>query len=93
MQPSKLSGIQVRLARTYLGLTVRDIEEATGLHKNTIMKAEAGSATDKTLRTLRQYYHGKSIRFIRTEDDRSAGILYDITDEVALEPISEDRTE
>lgn len=84
MQPSKLSGIQVRLARTYLGLTVKDIEQETGLHKNTIMKAEAGLGTDKTLRTLRQYFHAKSIRFIRTDDDRSAGILYDLEDEIAL---------
>jgi transcriptional regulator with XRE-family HTH domain len=85
MQPVQLSGIQVRLARTYLGLTVKEVEMQTGLHKNTLMKAEAGLGTEKTLRALRQFYHEKKIRFIRTDDDRSAGILYEINDEVQLE--------
>jgi hypothetical protein len=49
------------------------------------MKAEAGLGTEKTLRALRQFYHEKKIRFIRTDDDRSAGILYEINDEVQLE--------
>lgn len=86
MQPTKLSGTQVRLARTCLGLTVKDIERETGLHKNTIMKAEAGMGTDKTLRTLRQFYHEKKIRFIRTDDDKSAGILYELDETVTLTP-------
>jgi len=60
-----ISGMQVRLGRTALRLSVRDLASETGLTANTINRFENGSdAKGSTIRKLQSYLEESGIEFI-----------------------------
>lgn len=70
-----LTPLQAKLARVSLGLSVTELEQATGLHHNTLFRLERGTASTRSFRTLRAYYEEQGIEFIKDENGR-AGILF-----------------
>ncbi|MDE3120566.1 MAG: helix-turn-helix domain-containing protein [Paracoccaceae bacterium] len=70
-----LTPLQARLARVSLGYSVTELEQACGLHHNTIFRLERGKASSQSLRTLRAYFEERGIEFIQDENGKS-GIIY-----------------
>ena len=67
---------QHRLARTLLRLKHSELAELTGLHQNTLIRAEQGHATSKTMLHLRNFYATRGIEFVETEGAGMIGILF-----------------
>ena len=67
---------QHRLARALLRLKNSDLAALTGLHENTLIRAEAGSATHKTMLQLRNFYTARGIEFVEAENTDMIGILF-----------------
>ncbi len=67
---------QHRLARALLRLKNSELAVHTGLHENTLIRAEAGSATAKTMLHLRNFYASKGIEFVEVEGTAMIGILF-----------------
>jgi DNA-binding XRE family transcriptional regulator len=62
---------QFRMARAALCWTVREAATQSGLHRNTIVRIEAGAvAEERTVATLRRTYESVGITFV---DDVGAG--------------------
>jgi DNA-binding XRE family transcriptional regulator len=61
-----VTSAQVRMARAALNWTVRDLAEATGLHRNTINNIEVGryAGDPKTLETIAQTFKAAGVEFI-----------------------------
>jgi len=61
-----VTSAQVRMARAALNWTVRDLAEATGLHRNTISNIEVGryAGDDKSLELLEVALRKAGIDFI-----------------------------
>lgn len=61
-----VTSAQVRMARAALDWTVRDLAEATGLHRNTINNIEVGryAGDPKTLEIIEQELKAAGIDFI-----------------------------
>jgi DNA-binding XRE family transcriptional regulator len=61
-----VTNAQVRMARAALGWTVRDLAEATGLHRNTINNIEVGryAGDPRTLEIIEQKLRAAGIEFI-----------------------------
>ncbi len=67
---------QHRLARALLRLKNSELAAHTGLHENTLIRAEAGSATRKTMLHLRNFYSSRGIEFVEADGTDMIGILF-----------------
>lgn len=63
-----------KMAKYGLGLTNRAIEDGSGIHRNTVNRAELGRASPETMLQLQQYFTNQGVRFVQT-DDGLYGIL------------------
>jgi transcriptional regulator with XRE-family HTH domain len=70
-----VTSAQVRMARAALNWTVRDLAEATGLHRNTITNIEVGrySGDRETLSTIESVLKRAGVEFI-DEDGGGPGV-------------------
>ena len=61
-----VTSAQVRMARAALDWTVRDLAEATGLHRNTINNIEVGryAGDPKTLELIEKILRAAGVEFI-----------------------------
>ena len=61
-----VTSAQVRMARAALDLTVRDLADATGLHRNTISNIEVGryAGDPKTLEIIEHALRSAGVEFI-----------------------------
>ena len=61
-----VTSAQVRMARAALDWTVRDLAEATGLHRNTINNIEVGryAGDPKTLELIEKTLRAAGVEFI-----------------------------
>lgn len=67
-----MTSAQLRMARAALNWTVRDLAEATGLHRNTITNIEVGryAGDPESLKLIRNVFVREGIEFI---DGNGAG--------------------
>ena len=70
-----MTSAQVRMARAALNWTVRDLAEATGLHRNTITNIEVGryAGDPETLALIRNTLVRAGVEFI-DENGGGAGV-------------------
>lgn len=70
----EITAEQIKAARAALGLTARDIADATDIGIATLKRYEASWGVPKSrkghLETLRQHFESAGIEFIGTPDDR-----------------------
>ena len=66
---------QIRMAKAALGLSNPQLAQVTGLHRNTISRAENGDAGVSTLDHLRRFFEGEGIVFV-PENGGPAGVRY-----------------
>lgn len=60
-----ISGLQVKLGRTALGISLREMEEKIGITANTISRYENGAdAKGSTIQKLQTYLEESGIEFI-----------------------------
>ena len=61
-----VTSAQVRMARAALDWTVRDLAEATGLHRNTITNIEVGryAGNQDSLSVIEKAFRGAGIEFM-----------------------------
>ena len=66
-----VTSAQIRMARAALDWTVRDLAEATGLHRNTINNIEVGRYTGdpKALELIEKTLRGAGVNFIDENGD------------------------
>lgn len=72
----RLSGLtveQIRMAKAALGWSNPTLAERTGLHRNTLNRAENGEAKRSTLELLRHVFEAAGIQFI-PENGGGAGV-------------------
>jgi DNA-binding XRE family transcriptional regulator len=72
-----VTSAQVRMARAALNWTVRDLAEATGLHRNTITNIEVGrySGEPETLALIKSVLVRAGVEFI-DENGGGAGVRF-----------------
>jgi transcriptional regulator with XRE-family HTH domain len=60
-----VTSAQVRMARAALNWSVRDLAEATGLHRNTITNIEVGryAGTQESLALIESVFRGARVEF------------------------------
>jgi transcriptional regulator with XRE-family HTH domain len=70
-----VTSAQLRMARAALNWTVRDLADATGLHRNTISNIEVGryAGDEHSLRTIENVLRKAGIEFIE-ENGGGAGV-------------------
>jgi DNA-binding XRE family transcriptional regulator len=70
-----VTSAQVRMARAALNWTVRDLAEATGLHRNTITNIEVGryAGDPETLKLIKDVFVREGMQFI-DENGGGAGV-------------------
>lgn len=70
-----MTSAQVRMARAALNWTVRELAEATGLHRNTISNLEVGryAGDPETLALIRTVFVRAGVEFI-DENGGGAGV-------------------
>ncbi|MDP5220921.1 transcriptional regulator [Ruegeria sp. 2205SS24-7] len=71
----KISGDQVRMAKGALGMTNPQLAAETGLHRNTINRAEKGEGKLATFDHLRRYFEGEGLEFI-PENGGGSGVRF-----------------
>jgi len=61
-----VTSAQVRMARAALEWTVRDLADATGLHRNTVTNLEVGryAGDPETLSTIKRVLEAAGVEFI-----------------------------
>ncbi len=71
---SMINGLQIRMARAALGLSLQDLASSAGLSEKTIRRVEAdgngASASIKTIDAIKAALEAAGIEFIGTPDDR-----------------------
>ncbi|MEX0282115.1 MAG: helix-turn-helix domain-containing protein [Arenibacterium sp.] len=72
-KPARITGDQVRMAKGALGLSNPQLAEATGLHRNTINRAEGGKGNASTFDHLRRFFEERGVQFI-PENGGGAGV-------------------
>lgn len=68
-----MTSAQVRMARAALNWTVRDLADATGLHRNTITNIEVGryAGDAATLAAIKEVFAREGVLFI---DENGGGV-------------------
>ena len=74
-QPFVLTVEQIRMAKAALGWSNPTLAEKTGLHRNTLNRAENGEAKRATLELLRHVFEASGLEFI-PENGGGAGIRF-----------------
>jgi DNA-binding XRE family transcriptional regulator len=71
-----MTNAQVRMARAALDWTVRDLAEATGLHRNTINNIEVGryAGDPKTLELIEKTLRAAGVEFIDENGGGGPGV-------------------
>lgn len=72
-KPAQITGDQVRMAKGALGLSNPQLADATGLHRNTINRAENGKGNASTFDHLRRFFEERGVQFI-PENGGGAGV-------------------
>ena len=71
---SMINGLQIRMARAALGLSLQDLAVSAGLSEKTIRRLEANgqsaNASMKTVNAIKNTLEAAGIEFIGTPDDR-----------------------
>ncbi|WP_089885045.1 helix-turn-helix domain-containing protein [Citreimonas salinaria] len=62
----RITGDQVRMAKAALGLSNPALADQTGLHRNTINRAEKGEGRDSTFDHLRRYFEAEGVQFLES---------------------------
>lgn len=70
-----MTSAQFRMAKAALGLSNPDVAALTGLHKNTLNRADHGTATNATWALIRLKLEGEGVEFI-DDDGRAPGVCY-----------------
>ena len=65
---------QIRMAKAALRWSNTDLAAKTGLHKNTINKAENGSGRPATLALLASVFEKEGVEFIPADDAAGPGV-------------------
>ena len=60
----RITAEQVRMAKGALGLSNPALAEATGLHRNTINRAEKGEGRAATFDHLRRFFEAEGVVFL-----------------------------
>ena len=63
-----MTGEQVRMAKAALGISNPALAERTGLHRNTINRAEKGEGRPATFDHLRRFFEAEGVRFLGNGD-------------------------
>ena len=71
-----LTSAQFRMAKAAIGLSNPQVSEMTGLHRNTLNKADKGEATDATWALLRITLEKLGVMFI-DENGGPSGVRFD----------------
>ena len=70
----EITSEQIKAARAALGLTIKNVADATEIGTATLKRYEATTGVPKSrkghLDTLRRYFESAGIQFIGTPDDR-----------------------
>ena len=61
---ARLTAEQVRMAKAALGLSNPSLAERTGLHRNTINRAEKGEGRAATFDHLRRFFEAQGVQFL-----------------------------
>jgi transcriptional regulator with XRE-family HTH domain len=62
--PNEVTSAQFRMARAALMWTVRELSSRSGVHRNTIMRIEAGLASDgSTIAAVRRTFEAAGVEF------------------------------
>ena len=68
-----------RMARSGLGLSIRDLAERTGINKGTIVRLEAGmSVRPSTIETVRMELEAAGAEFLVSEDTKRIAVSINI---------------
>ncbi|WP_085793439.1 helix-turn-helix domain-containing protein [Roseivivax jejudonensis] len=59
-----ISGAQIRMAKAALGLSNPQLAEKTGLHRNTLNRAERGEGRAATFDHLRRFFEAEGVVFV-----------------------------
>jgi transcriptional regulator with XRE-family HTH domain len=80
-----VTNAQVRMARAALNWTVRDLAEATGLHRNTVTNLEVGryAGDPETLSNIKRVLEKAGVEFI---DENGGGPGVRLRDRVRKRP-------
>ena len=73
MHDAPMTGDQFRMAKAALNLSNPQVAEMTGLHRNTLNKADKGDATNATWALLRLTFEQAGLEFI-PENGGGAGV-------------------
>ena len=71
----QITAAQVRMAKAALGLSNPQLAAETGLHRNTLNRAEKGEGRLATFDHLRRYFEAEGVVFI-PENGGPAGVRY-----------------
>lgn len=74
-EPPVLTVEQIRMAKAALNWSNPMLAEKTGLHRNTINRAENGTATRGTLETLKAEFEKAGVTFV-PKNGGPAGVRY-----------------
>src|SRR5262245_958031 len=70
-----MSATHVRMARAALNWTLKDLEDRTGVNKNTISRYEAGAAIlSDTLQRIEHVLKAEGVIFIDEDEDLGPGV-------------------
>lgn len=75
MSVGPLTPDQIRMAKAALGWSNPTLAEKTGLHRNTLNRAENGEAKQSTLNLLRHVFEAAGLEFI-PENGGGAGVRF-----------------
>jgi transcriptional regulator with XRE-family HTH domain len=80
-----VTSAQVRMARAALNWTVRDLAEATGLHRNTVTNLEVGryAGDPETLSNIKRVLEKAGVEFV---DENGGGPGVRLRDRVKKKP-------
>lgn len=72
-----LTPAQFRMAKAAFGVSNPQVKLLTGLHRNTLNKADKGEASDATWALLRRTFENLDCIFLDANDDGPAGVRFD----------------
>lgn len=61
---NQITALQIRMAKAALQWSNADVAESSGLHRNTINRAENGDARPATLALLQQTFENAGVEFL-----------------------------
>lgn len=74
MELELITGEQIRMAKAALGFSNTDLAKLSGLHKNTINRAENGEAREATFALLKTLLEQSGIEFLPETPTSGPGV-------------------